>query len=176
MLTTPPPSQPQVPCGLPRLTGDTTPIHPSCTDNSTPQFYSTTGDRYLYSIPTTALLSRSQNADLLARPQIMHHGEIGLKDGLESDTSGLLYASNIEANSVTSFNPTTGELKVLARDPRFSWTDTFSVGADGYLYFTENQLALRPQSWYGVDRRVKPWALFRLKIEGVKVQQSAPGS
>ena len=107
----------------------------------------------------------------------MHHGETGLKDGLESDSNNLIYAGNIEDNSLSVFDPTTGSFQTLIRDPRFSWTDTLAVGFDGYLYWTENQLWRRPAHWKGQERRQRPWALFRIKLDGggTKVVQNAPG-
>ena len=46
-----------------------------------------------------------------------------------------------------------------------------SVGTDGYLYFTDNQLAFSPQVYPGTDTRVRPFALFRVPLpnNGTKV-------
>jgi hypothetical protein len=41
-----------------------------------------------------------------------------------------------------------------------------SVGSDGYLYFTVNQLHLTPGFFPGTDRREKPFVLFRAKLPG----------
>lgn len=101
----------------------------------------------------------------------IHSSLLGFKDGLETDTNGYIYAANLEDNSVSYFDPAEGKFYTLVRDPRFSWVDTFSVGFDGYLYFTDNQLWRRPVHWFGNDRRVKPYALFRVKLpnNGTKV-------
>ena len=56
--------------------------------------------------------------------------------------------------------------QVFARDPRIGWTDTLSVGFDGYMYFTEHQLWRVPMFYPGVDRRVKPYVLYRAKLPG----------
>ena len=47
-----------------------------------------------------------------------------------------------------------------------------AVAADGYLYFTENQLWRTPSHFPGTERRVKPYALVRAKLpgNGTKVQ------
>lgn len=68
------------------------------------------------------------------------------------------------------------------RDPRLNWVDTvstlhfssvgtfadmvaqMSTGTDGYLYFTNNQLAFSPLVWPGTDRRQRPFSLFRAKL------------
>lgn len=39
-----------------------------------------------------------------------------------------------------------------------------SVSADGYLYFTENQPFLTPSQQGGVDKRVKPYKLYRVPL------------
>ena len=41
-----------------------------------------------------------------------------------------------------------------------------SVASDGFLYFTENQLWRTPSFYPGTDRRVRPFALFRVKLPG----------
>lgn len=41
-----------------------------------------------------------------------------------------------------------------------------STGTDGYLYFTNNQLAFGPLVWPGTDNRQRPFALFRVKLPG----------
>lgn len=139
-------------------------------------YFSTTGGRELYSVPTERLRDRSPYAEILARGSTNFLGETGFKDGMETDTNNMIYAGNIEDNSVSSYNPTTGILSTFVRDPRFSWTDTLSVGADGYLYFTENQLWLSSAYQGGVDKRQKPYAVFRVKLPngGTKITQSAP--
>jgi hypothetical protein len=41
-----------------------------------------------------------------------------------------------------------------------------SVASDGYLYFTDNQLAFSSAFYPGTDRRQRPFALFRAKLPG----------
>lgn len=140
-------------------------------------YFSTTGGRELHSVPTERLRDRSPYAEVLARGATNYLGQTGLKDGMETDTNNRIYAGNIEDNSISSYNPETGILETFVRDPRFSWTDTLSV-ANGYLYFTENQLWRSPAYNGGVDRRQKPYVLFRVQLPngGTKLTQSAPGS
>lgn len=63
-----------------------------------------------------------------------------------------------------TYNPANGTVQTFVRDPRIDWTDTMSVSADGYLYFTENQLFLAPSQQGGVDKRVKPHVLFHAPL------------
>ncbi|KAH0129332.1 hypothetical protein KCU66_g4360, partial [Aureobasidium melanogenum] len=80
------------------------------------------------------------------------------------------------------YNPANGTDSLFVRDPRLNWIDTasysqyprylrllmvymqMSTGTDGYLYFTNNQLAFGPLVWPGTDRRQRPFALFRVKL------------
>jgi hypothetical protein len=39
-----------------------------------------------------------------------------------------------------------------------------SIASDGYLYFTDNQLAFSKAFYPGTDRRQRPFALFRVKL------------
>jgi sugar lactone lactonase YvrE len=141
-------------------------------------YFSTTGGRELYSIPTARLRDNGPYSELLASGAVQYLGQKGLSDGLETDSNGNIYAGNMEDNSIAIFHNTTGTIETFVRDPRFSWTDTMSVGADGYLYFTENQLWLGPGYHGGVDKRVKPWVLFKVKLPGggTKVTQAPPAS
>ncbi|KAI9711583.1 MAG: hypothetical protein M1820_002148 [Bogoriella megaspora] len=139
-------------------------------------YFSTTGGRELYAVPTERLRDNSPNSEILARASQVFLTGKGLTDGMESDSNNNIYMGNIEDNSISIYTPATGLLSTFVRDPRFSWTDTFSTATDGYLYFTENQLWRGAAYNGGVDRRVKPFVLFRVKLPdgGTKVTQPAP--
>ena len=94
----------------------------------------------------------------------------GQADGLESDTTGKIYLSSPEQNSITTYDPTTGLVSPFVRSPIIAWPDTLSVANDGFLYFTLNQLWLGPAFQDGVDKRVKPFALARVKIDGKRIE------
>lgn len=51
----------------------------------------------------------------------------------------------------------------------------FSVATDGYLYFTNNQLAFGPAVYPGTDHRQRPFSLLRAKLPngGTKVGGSS---
>jgi hypothetical protein len=40
-----------------------------------------------------------------------------------------------------------------------------NLAADGYLYFTANQLHRQKQFYEGKDLRQKPYALFRVRVD-----------
>jgi sugar lactone lactonase YvrE len=126
-------------------------------------YYCALSSRHLFSVPTSLLLDRKASDDAVAKA-IVDLGEKGASDGLESDDKGRVYAGDYERNSVRQ-RQTDGEWKTIAHDPRILWPDTFSVAADGYLYFMANQLHRQAQFHEGQDLRQKPYTLFRIKID-----------
>ncbi|KAJ4382207.1 hypothetical protein N0V86_002539 [Didymella sp. IMI 355093] len=129
-------------------------------------YFGPVGGRGLYSVPTKRLRDRSQSSELLAQGAVQNHGQRGVSDGFETDTNGFIYAGNMEQEALVFFNPANGTVSTFVRDPRISWIDTMSVASDGYLYFTDNQLAFSKSFYPGTDRRVRPFALFRVKLPG----------
>jgi sugar lactone lactonase YvrE len=127
-------------------------------------YYCPLSSRHLYSVPTAVLLDRSASDDAVGHA-VVDLGEKGASDGLESDEKGRVYATAYEHNGVRE-RQTDGEWKTIAHDPRILWPDTLSVASDGYLYFTANQLHRQAQFHEGQDLREKPYALFRVKIDG----------
>ncbi|CAO2647729.1 Nn.00g086510.m01.CDS01 [Neocucurbitaria sp. VM-36] len=129
-------------------------------------YFGPVGGRGLFSVSTERLLDRSQSSELLAQAAVKNRGQRGVSDGFETDTNGYIYAGNMEQNEIGFYNPQNGSMTVLVRDPRISWVDTMYVADDGYLYFTDNQLAFSKAFYPGTDRRQRPFALFRVKLPG----------
>ena len=90
-------------------------------------------------------------------------------DGLESDAQGRVYATAYEHNAIAR-RQVDGSYETLVHDPRLLWPDTMAVAADGYLYFTANQLHRQADYNEGRDLRVKPYSLFRVQINGAPVR------
>jgi len=91
-------------------------------------------------------------------------------DALESDAAGRIYCTDFENNAIVRRISETGDFETVAHDARTLWSDTMSIAADGYLYFTANQLHRQAGYNNGRDRRVKPYGLFRVKIDGAPVK------
>jgi sugar lactone lactonase YvrE len=94
----------------------------------------------------------------------------GASDGLESDAQGRVYLSDYEHDAIRRRNAA-GEIETLVHDPRVLWPDTLSLAADGYLYFTANQIERGAAFHGGQDLRQKPYVLFRVKVDGTRIQQ-----
>ena len=88
---------------------------------------------------------------------------------MESDTQGRVYISDYEHDSITRRN-VDGEIETLVHDPRVLWPDTLSLASNGYLYFIVNQIERQGIFHNGQDLRKKPYALFRVKVDGFRIQ------
>lgn len=133
-------------------------------------YYCPLTGRHLYSVSVDALADRSKSgADVAATVKDL--GEKGgASDGLESDQQGRVYLSDIEHDAIHRRN-SDGEIETIVHDPRVLWPDTLSLAADGYLYFTANQIERGAIHHGGRDLRQKPYVLFRLKVDGRRIGQ-----
>jgi sugar lactone lactonase YvrE len=87
---------------------------------------------------------------------------------LEADAEGRVYLSDYEHDSITRRNHG-GDIETLVHDPRVLWPDTLSLASNGYLYFTVNQIERQGIFHEEQDLRKKPYALFRVKVDGTRI-------
>jgi sugar lactone lactonase YvrE len=126
-------------------------------------YYCPLSSRHLYRVPTETLVEAKGASE--ASKAVEDLGDRGFaSDGLESDDKGRVYLTDYEHNAIHR-RDAKGRYQTLVYDPRVLWPDTMSLAADGYLYFTANQLHRQKQFHEGQDRRRKPYALFRVKVD-----------
>lgn len=125
-------------------------------------YFTPLSSRHLYSISTQLLRDESISEQVL-RDAVVDLGDKGASDGMAVDAAGNLYASDYEHNAIHKRDPQ-GQWSTLVHDPRILWPDTLSVASDGYLYFTANQLHRQAIFNGGVDRRQKPYVIYRTPI------------
>ncbi|MDU8357346.1 L-dopachrome tautomerase-related protein [Pseudomonas syringae group sp. J309-1] len=125
-------------------------------------YFSPLSSRHLYSVPTKLLRDASVSEKALDAA-VQDLGEKGASDGLEADASGAVYATDYEHNGIRK-RLADGTWQTIVHDPRVLWPDTLSIGPDGYLYFTANQLHRQAGFQGGKDLRQKPYSLLRVKI------------
>ena len=131
-------------------------------------YYCPLTSRHLYSVSADALADRSRS-DAEVAATVKDLGEKGgASDGLESDAQGRVYLSDYEHDSIRRWSAT-GAIETLVHDPRALWPDTLSLAADGYLYFTANQIERGAGFHNGQDLRQKPYVLFRVKVDGTRI-------
>jgi sugar lactone lactonase YvrE len=133
-------------------------------------FYCPMSGRHLYGVSTEALADPAPGDEEVAK-SVVDYGDRGYaSDGLESDAAGRLYLTDYEHNAVhrRTFGPGgPADIKdeILVQGPKVVWPDTLSLAADGYLYFTCNQLSRQKQYNDGVDLRQKPYLLLRTRVD-----------
>ncbi|WP_342052840.1 MULTISPECIES: SMP-30/gluconolactonase/LRE family protein [unclassified Cupriavidus] len=126
-------------------------------------YFSPLSSRHLYAVPTQ-LLRDPAASDAQISAAVKDLGEKGASDGMEADADGAVYATDYEHNGIRKRLPD-GSWETIVHDPRALWPDTLSIGPDGYLYFTANQLHRMPGFNGGKDLRSRPYSLFRVKID-----------
>jgi sugar lactone lactonase YvrE len=132
-------------------------------------YYCPLTSRHLYSVSVDAL-SDPMKSDAEVAATVKDLGEKGgAGDGLESDAQGRVYLSDYEHNAIRLWI-SSGDIKTLVHDPRVLWPDTLSLAADGYLYFTANQVERQSAFHNGQDLRQKPYVLFRIKVDGTRIK------
>jgi sugar lactone lactonase YvrE len=131
-------------------------------------YYCSLASRHLYSVSAEALAD-PEATDRQVADTVEDLGDRGFaSDGLEFDADGRLYLTDYEHNAVLR-RSADGKFETLAHDPRLLWPDTLSVGHDGYLYLTANQLHRQPRFQAGKDEREKPFVLFKVKADAKPV-------
>ena len=131
-------------------------------------FYCPLASRRLYSVSVDALIDPAQS-DAQVAATVTDQGEKGASDGLETDSQGRIYATNYEHRAILRRAPD-GMFETFIQDARIVWPDTLSV-ANGYIYFTNNQLNRQPRYHNGKDLRRKPYTLFRARIDAGPIAQ-----
>lgn len=116
----------------------------------------------MYRIPTAALLDESlSDAELEA--QVERYGDKPISDGSTVDTGGNVYITAMTDNALGVTKPD-GTYEVLFQsDDELPWPDGFSIGADGYVYATINELHRSPVLNNGEDASKGIYKIVRFK-------------
>ena len=129
--------------------------------------------RHLYSIETKALVDKSLKDKDLTK-LVVDHGQVaGASDGLEADQDGGIYLSDYEHNAIHRYTGSIETLQTVMYSPAAIWPDSLSLSDDGNLYFTANQLNRQARFNNGVDKRIQPYAVFRLQTHHHPIRQGA---
>jgi sugar lactone lactonase YvrE len=133
-------------------------------------YYCPLASRHLFSVSVDALADQSKSDQDVATTVTDLGEKGGASDGLESDQQNRVYLTDYEHDAIRRRYPD-GRIETLAHDPRILWPDTMSLGADGFLYFTANQLDRMARFHDGNDLRQPPYVLFKLKVDATRISQ-----
>jgi len=130
-------------------------------------YYCPLAGRRLYSVSLDALADRQRDEKSVAQ-DVRDESDRGFaSDGLENDPEGggRIYLTDYEHNAIRRRSTDGTRYEILAQDPRMLWPDTLSLGPDGYLYFTANQLHRQKKFNTGKDLRQQPYPIFRVRVD-----------
>ncbi len=131
-------------------------------------YYSPLASRHLYSVSADAL-SDPNVPDAQVAATVKDLGEKGASDGLLMASDGRLFVTEYEGGAILR-RETDGTLTPVVHDTAMMWPDSMSLGGDGFLYFTVNQLDRMPILHDGKDQRQKPFVLMRVQVGAAPVR------
>ena len=113
----------------------------------------------LYRVPVMALINEGLSPEALAA-QVERLATTAAADGMEMDSKGRLYLTDLENDAVVSWTPEEGVRPVVS-DPQLAWPDSLAVDPQGRVYVTASQIHRMPGFNDGEDRRQRPFQVFR---------------
>lgn len=136
--------------------------------------------RTLYRIRTEVLRDRTLSETQVAAA-VEKVGTTVVTDGMEMDTSGILYFTALEKDAVTyvappdieaaakataanPFAPAAVHVQTLVQDPRIAWPDSFALGGGKDLYFTTAQI--HRTAWFTSAMPQTPYLIFKTTRPG----------
>lgn len=122
----------------------------------------------MYRVRTTDLLDESlSDADLEAR--VERYGDKVISDGSTVDAAGNVYITAMTDNAIGVTKPD-GTYEVLFQsDEGLPWPDGFSMGVDGYVYATINELHRSPVLNGGEDASLGTYKIVRFPALGTAI-------
>ena len=115
----------------------------------------------LYRLAPRDLRDAELGASALAS-RVQRYGDKPICDGISVDTAGNVYVTDVGNNALGMID-TQGRYRILVTDPRLSWPDALSFGADGYLYTVANQLHRTATLNAGKAAARPPYRVLRLR-------------
>jgi sugar lactone lactonase YvrE len=115
----------------------------------------------LYRVRTADLRDATLAPEALAE-RVERWAERPISDGISMDDAGNIYITDVGANAVGVIDAER-KYRILAQDPRLSWPDSFSFGADGKLYVVANQLHRSARLNAGTQTAAPPFHVLRLQ-------------
>ena len=127
-------------------------------------FHSLTG-RTLYRVPAVSLSDLAVTEPALGA-LVENVATTSAADGLLEDSRGNIFLTDLEHDAVRVRRPD-GKLSTVVEDPKLSWPDSLAIDSGGRLYVTASQIHRMPAFNKGVDKRERPFRVFRTKTAAI---------
>ncbi len=122
----------------------------------------------MYRVRTTDLLDESLDDAALAA-KVERYGDKVISDGSTVDADGNVYITAMTDNAIGVTKPD-GSYEVLYQsDDDLPWPDGFSMGVDGYVYATINELHRSPVLNGGEDASLGTYRIVRFPALGTAI-------
>ena len=122
----------------------------------------------MYRVATADLLDESLSDEELAA-RVERYGDKVISDGSTVDAAGNVYITAMTDNAIGVTKPD-GTYEVLYQsDAELPWPDGFSMGVDGYVYATINELHRSPVLNGGEDASLGTYRIVRFEALGASV-------
>lgn len=121
----------------------------------------------MYRVRTTDLLDESLTDDALAA-RVERYGDKPISDGSTVDAGGNVYITSITDDAI-GVTRADGSYEILYQQDDLSWPDGFSMGVDGYVYVTINELHRSPVLNGGEDATLGEFKIMRFPAIGKAV-------
>ncbi|MEM0947916.1 MAG: L-dopachrome tautomerase-related protein [Pseudomonadota bacterium] len=119
----------------------------------------------MYRIRTTDLLDEDLD-DAALEARVERYGDKPISDGSTVDAAGNVYITAMTDNAIGVTRPD-GSYEVLFQSAEdLPWPDGFSIGADGYVYATINELHRSPVLNGGEDASLGTYRIVRFPALG----------
>lgn len=131
-------------------------------------YFAPMSGKSMYRIKTQYLLD-NQLTDSELEAKVERYGDKPISDGSTIDAQGNVYVTAITDNAIGVIRPT-GEYDVLYQsETTLPWPDGFSVGVDGYIYATVNELFRSPVLNRGKNETKGEFKIVRFKSESTLI-------
>ncbi|ACK67125.1 major royal jelly protein [Rippkaea orientalis PCC 8801] len=130
-----------------------------------------TNNEWLYFNPMHSTSMYRAKSEDLANPylspqelasRVERYSDKPICDGISIDQANNLYVGDLSVHGIGVIK-SDRSYELLIQNERLSWVDSFSFGADGYLYCNCDQLHLSAPLHAGEDTSTPPYYIFRLK-------------
>ncbi len=122
----------------------------------------------MYRVRTSDLLNEGlSDADLAAR--VERYGDKVISDGSTVDAQGNVYITAMTDNAIGVTKPDGSYAVLYQSDDELPWPDGFSMGVDGYVYATINELHRSPVLHGGEDASLGTYKIVRFPAIGAAI-------